>query len=1521
MFTFFRIFSLYLFIIYTIALPAQSGWPAAFTPHGPGGGGYMYSPAFSPHQPEEVFLVCDMGGVYRSRDGAASWAVQPYTQLVSSVKGKVQFTSDPDILYVCRRSRTNLDDPLWRGEIAKSTDGGDNWQVMADPTGSGVHRLEADPNSTQRLLLNEYNQLFFTSDGGNTWSAVFQPTDGQMWLGGVVWDGNHIYVGTNQGLLVSHNNGQSFAIESHAGLPAGAGIYQLSGAKSGNSLRLFCLTAVAADMYAWLEPLDFRRQLSGMFRMDYSGTAAWTDITTNIPDEVEINWVDLAKNNLETIWAGGANDSDMPFVFKSENGGLSWVNTWLAVDNQNVKTGWAGEYGAFSLLYAGAPLGFDVDDQNPSRVIFTNGYSQMTTDGGVTWVSNYVDTTTLNPAGAPTPLNRFYRSSGLDVTTAHHLIWLDDQQIFAANTDIGQTYSADGGDSWTFAHNLFYPWGNVSDNNWYRIVQHPVSHDLFGATSQINDIYLGYRIQDAQITGGGLVVKSADGGMSWDTLYDFGHPVVWIELDKNNPERMYASVVDPVAGGVYRTDNGGVSWTKLPAPPRTQGHPYNIISLNDGGLVVTFSARALEDAVTLTESSGVFYSADGGNTWQDRTAQAMRFYTKDIIADPHDPTQNTWYATVWGRFTTFEGPNNAGNGGLYKTTDRGLNWTRIFEHERAESITIHPTQPDVAYVTVENEGLFFSNQIQEVQPVFDRVTTFPFWRPKRVFFKPGSACEVWVTTMGGGLWRGAAGEPPLAGFSVQVNANMGVQFTSTSSGATSYFWDFGDGTTATVDNPSHIYPVAGDYTVRLITTNTCGSDTITQLVEIMCPQAFLFLSANTGEVCEGENFQLFATFGFASYNWVSPNFNHLSLFSTVTSTQPGTYHVVATDDNGCTYTSNSITVNELPPAIADFGVSTNNLTATFTNFSQNATDYFWTFGDFGLSSAVNPEYTYIAAGTYTVNLTAYGPCGPVTTQRTVTVECPPVTLDMVAAGNTLLCPGASVVLSVTPGLPNYAWYKDGIKITGANGLTYTATTAGIYSVGSGGSGICTIWSNAITVTAAPSPTPFFQSTVDGLTVSFTNFSQNATTYMWDFGDGSPVSTEADPVHIYATPGAYQVTLQATNPDCGTVSLVLPVPVECTALNIAIAADSATQVCDGQSVILATQSGGWDTYTWFQDGVPVSGAASGSYAATVSGVYHVFVTDGAGCGAYSNTITVEVYSLPIAQITSPTGSSICTGENTWMTGTGGIGYEWTLPGGGSYSEQVLYIADAGATNSGLYKLTITDGHGCTSTATFSLLVRPAPLVSIEPFGQYDIPFGQSVILSASYSFYTYQWMPGNGTSPWYTASNCGYYNVEVTDNFGCTGVATPTAVGIIPLVTFDNGVLSATPADTYQWMLNGQPVPDATAASFTPSVSGNYAVQTTCGGGIITVSPSIAIMISGTGFPANEENRLVLYPNPGAGIFDILGIPADADIQVFDVYGRLLEVQQTGGRVDISRYPAGVYWVRVDAGRWGKVVKE
>jgi PKD repeat protein len=72
--------------------------------------------------------------------------------------------------------------------------------------------------------------------------------------------------------------------------------------------------------------------------------------------------------------------------------------------------------------------------------------------------------------------------------------------------------------------------------------------------------------------------------------------------------------------------------------------------------------------------------------------------------------------------------------------------------------------------------------------------------------------------------------PPFASFTYQDNFNRVIAFTSNSLGATSYKWNFGNGKTSTVANPTHTYALSGTYQVTLVTANSCGLDSVKQSV-------------------------------------------------------------------------------------------------------------------------------------------------------------------------------------------------------------------------------------------------------------------------------------------------------------------------------------------------------------------------------------------------------------------------------------------------------------------------------------------------------------------------------------------------------------------------------------------------------------------------------------------------------------------------------------------------------------------
>ncbi len=74
-------------------------------------------------------------------------------------------------------------------------------------------------------------------------------------------------------------------------------------------------------------------------------------------------------------------------------------------------------------------------------------------------------------------------------------------------------------------------------------------------------------------------------------------------------------------------------------------------------------------------------------------------------------------------------------------------------------------------------------------------------------------------------------DPPVAGFSTLIEQPK-VTFTDTSSSATAWRWDFGDGYFATVQNPVHIYSQPGIYNVCLVVNDSCGTDTVCKAVQV-----------------------------------------------------------------------------------------------------------------------------------------------------------------------------------------------------------------------------------------------------------------------------------------------------------------------------------------------------------------------------------------------------------------------------------------------------------------------------------------------------------------------------------------------------------------------------------------------------------------------------------------------------------------------------------------------------------------
>ncbi|MCF6133327.1 T9SS type A sorting domain-containing protein [Flavobacterium wongokense] len=727
--------------------------PNSFSARGVGGGGAMFSMAFNPANDNEYYASCDMGELFHTTDFGQNYSQVDHRQVWGGHDSKVCYTSTPGLLYTISYAN-DMQRPM------KSIDNGVTWTALTGNPNNGeeLYSINADYDNPSRILISQYNRIYFSGNGGTTFTNIHTATTGNgIVVGGVFFDGNNIYIGTNNGVLVSTNGGTSWSMAALTGIPATDRIWSFAGAKVGGVTRFFCITALNTAIYAGMPGSDYWGFPKGVYSVDY-GSGNWVSRMGGITSGVDFPmFVGMAKNDINTVYLCGSNTSSRPIVLKTTNAGTNWSNTFLTTNNQNIITGWSGQGGDRGWSYGECPFGMAVSPNNSSKVIFGDyGFVHKTSNGGTSWQQAYVTAATQNPANAATPQFHSYQSNGLENTTSWQMHWISASKVWSCFSDIKGIKSTDSGASWSFnytGHNA---------NTSYRIAAHPTNGTLFMATSDIHDMYQSTRLFDETLDAddaNGKIVYSTNEGQTWQNLHVFNHPVFWIAIDPNNPNTAYASVIHynggAGVGGIYKTTNlnllASSTWTLLPNPPRTEKHPACINVLNDGKVVCSYSGRRTDDG--FQPSSGVFVYNPAGNSWTDVSHAGMQYWTKDVIIDPNDATQNTWYACV---FSGWGGAPN-GLGGLYKTTNRGTSWTKLTGTtiDRVTSITFNPTNANQIYLTTEGQGLWMCSNINSGTPSFTMVNSYPFQQPERVFFNPYNANELWVTSFGNGMKVGS----------------------------------------------------------------------------------------------------------------------------------------------------------------------------------------------------------------------------------------------------------------------------------------------------------------------------------------------------------------------------------------------------------------------------------------------------------------------------------------------------------------------------------------------------------------------------------------------------------------------------------------------------------------------------------------------------------------------------------------------------------------------------------------------
>lgn len=300
-----------------------------------------------------------------------------------------------------------------------------------------------------------------------------------------------------------------------------------------------------------------------------------------------------------------------------------------------------------------------------------------------------------------------------------------------------------------------------------------------------------------------------------------------------------------------------------------------------------------------------------------------------------------------------------------------------------------------------------------------------------------------------------------------------------------------------------------------------------------------------------------------------------------------------------------------------------------------------------------------------------------------------------------------------------------------------------------------------------------------------NFSLNCNvtnafiTYQWNFGpNATPASFTGQnpPAVTFSTTGTQNVTLTSTFTAGASCTKSSSTAIFVTAGAPTSLFDASSPACLGTNTTV-TYNGNASTsasYNWnFGSGVVVSGSGQGPYVISYSspGTYTMSL-DVTECATPSGitTSTITVFPSPLAN--AGLDASICAGNSTPLSGSGGINYGWQ-PSGSGLSCTLCQNPVASPTTTTTYTMAVMDANGCTNTDVVKVTVNPAPTASIA--GNTTFCSGSSTVLTAS-GGNSYLWNTTAATasisvSPTTNTS----YTVTVTDANGCSANA---AVSII-----------------------------------------------------------------------------------------------------------------------------------------------
>ncbi|KPK82875.1 MAG: hypothetical protein AMJ81_08985 [Phycisphaerae bacterium SM23_33] len=732
-----------------LAPAGQGKWESI----GIGGGGGIFVPSSSPHDPKLIFCASDMSGVYRSTDGGRTWRMLHWRQLSSAISCAVAFDpSNENVLYC-------VPGP-YAGQVLKvSRDKGLTWQPLCDGQAweklGQVGRIDVSPDG-KILFLATAKGSVRSDDGGKTWTQVkgIETTVHRFFFPRVVADLEAWYVGTVRGVFGSYDRGRTW---NSCGPIPGEKLHDFCGGADSRTGRAVLYCSVPGRD-------DSGKFAGGIFRSEDRG-ATWQSamgagINTSIGRHGPIGrtvpdypFLGMAANQTDTVYTFGYGTGTIPpyssTVYRTDDGGRSWKRVLAGpryAKGRNVELSWIN----YERGWSSGVLSYSVNPRHKDVLHYSTGMEIFVTyDGGRRWRQAY---TRFADRGAPDRGKR-WSGVGLEMTTTWRFVFdpHDRNRCYICYTDIGFARSLDRGKSWYNS-----PTGSPWSNTFYDIAFDRAKPGLIYAACAYEHDIPSWKMAGT-VAGGGGVCISTDYGKLWHPSAT-GMPAkgacTAVELDPKSPPEKRTLYAAMYGGGVYKSTDAAGSWKPVNTGLKTETNDhFTDLKLHADGTLFALCGAKSKSRYEPAAYGGLFKSTDGGESWADLTEQLKLYLPYGF--DVHPTDSRIIYLCVSAV------PRRHETAGVYKSTDGGSTWTKLKidwpaggpSYVHAKYPSVDPYRPQRVWVSTGTHGLLVTN---DGGLSWKEIKGVPFGGINRVTVDPLDHETIWCSSFGGGIWRGPA---------------------------------------------------------------------------------------------------------------------------------------------------------------------------------------------------------------------------------------------------------------------------------------------------------------------------------------------------------------------------------------------------------------------------------------------------------------------------------------------------------------------------------------------------------------------------------------------------------------------------------------------------------------------------------------------------------------------------------------------------------------------------------------------